>query len=124
MSSKPLIYLASPYSGHNSQLEEARFQDVRLLTARLLQRGIRCFSPIVYSHQFSCEFSGFKSDFDSWRFLDEALIRKCDEVWCLKLPGWGTSVGVRAELMFARQCGKPVAYLEDANDQQPEYEVM
>ena len=119
-----MIYLASPYSSHESEtVERWRFEKVQEVTASLLAKGLTVFSPIAYSHQFVTHFQGFGKCFESWRFFDEEMIAACDEVWCLKLPDWEKSRGVIAELQLARQLGKPVAYIID-RDLIPEYEVM
>lgn len=129
MSRKPLIYLASPYTSleqnaNDRKYQEAsRFRSVREVALKLHQHGHLVFTPIAYSHQFATEFPNIGGCWQTWQEWDSAMVARCDEVWVLKLFGWDTSTGVRAECELARSLGKPVAYITAA-DLVPEYEVM
>lgn len=105
-----MIYLASPYSHEEPRVVEDRVEAVRRCVLSLLRRGDIVFSPIAYSHQFAASMGG---DWDSWSKFDRALIDAARELWVLMLPGWSVSVGVKAEVDYAVQTGKPVRYLTE-----------
>ena len=125
MSSKPLIYLASPYtscwSGADASVQQkARFDEACRVASLLMKRGHLVFSPIAYSHQFVG--SPYQATWDAWAEHDSKLVAAADELWVLKLAGWDSSKGVRAECELARSLGKPLAYITP-DDIVPEYEV-
>jgi hypothetical protein len=104
-----MIYLASPYSHENPDVQEARFKAVCLVAAKLIGRGHMIFSPIAHSHPIALH--GLAGDWQTWRAFDLAMIDACKEVWMLLLPGWGKSEGMRDEEEYAMSLGKPVRYL-------------
>lgn len=104
-----MIYLASPYSGTPEEQEE-RFQAVCCKAAELMRDGHMVFSPIAHSHPIA--FYGLPKDFGFWEKMDCWWIRACTKIVVLMLPGWELSVGVRAEIDYAKQIGKAVSYLK------------
>jgi len=104
-----VIYLASPYSCDSSWLRCHRYRQVCKATAWLMRQGHFVFSPIVNSHPL-VEF-GLPEGWDYWENLDRIMIGHCDKLIVLKISGWKSSVGVRAEIHIADETGKPVVYL-------------
>lgn len=104
-------YIASPYSHPDPSIREARFLCVRNYTYEMLRRGRHVFSPIVYSHQFAVDFD-LAGPFDQWEKFDFDMIDRCDELVVLMLGGWDRSVGVKAEIEYARRKGKNVSYVD------------
>lgn len=43
--------------------------------------------------------------FDAWRELDLGILSACSELRVLPLPGWSRSVGLAAEIDFAKSNG-------------------
>jgi len=105
-----LIYLASPYSNADPAVEQARFDAVCQAAATLMRRGLLVFSPIAHSHAIAR--FGLPTDWAFWQRYDRAFLNRCRELWVLKLPGWESSVGVRAEIQIAREMGKPVRLID------------
>ncbi len=101
-----MIYLASPYSHDDPDVKESRFQAVCKQTALMLKAGILVFSPIAHSHPVASY--GMKGSYDVWQRFDESMIERCDEVWVLMLDGVEGSVGIKAEMEYARKLGRPV----------------
>lgn len=50
--------------------------------------------------------------FAAWKKVDLKVISKCDEVWVVKMIGWKESVGVTAEIKFARKKGIKVKFID------------
>lgn len=107
---KPLIYLASPYSDNDESVIGKRFADVCLAAGALLKLGHHIFSPIAHCHPIAV-MGGIRGDFDWWEQYDHALIDHCDEVWVLMLDGWRSSKGVTKEIAYAIRTGKPVRWV-------------
>jgi hypothetical protein len=97
-----LIYLASPYTHAERWGEADRYDKVARATSIMLQRGWHVFSPIVHSHPLATQY-GCPQDGDFWMRVDSEYLRRCDELWVLRLPGWKESKGVRRELELARE---------------------
>jgi hypothetical protein len=68
------------------------------------------FSPISQSH-YQAEIGGLKGTWDFWRLVDIEFLKRCDELWVLTLDGWDKSVGVLAEIAYAKRNGIPIKYL-------------
>jgi Domain of unknown function (DUF1937) len=105
-----MIYLASPYSHHDSLVRQATFGAACRATARLIQAGRTVFSPIVHGHPL-VRF-GLPTDWAFWQRHDREYLRHCDEVVVLQIDGWQESEGVRAEVELARELGKRITYLD------------
>ena len=110
---KGYVYLASPYSHPDESIIEARFVAAEAATARLLRKGIWVYSPIVHCHELTRKFD-FPTDFAFWREYDFAMIRGATKLYILTLEGWGESVGVTAEIAYAKSLAKLVLPLPPA----------
>lgn len=105
-------YLASPYSHPDPIVRDFRFRAARKYTYECLRRGIHVYSPIAYTHQFAVDFD-MNGPFAQWEKFDFDMIDRCDELVVLMLNGWDQSVGVKAEIEYARRKGKSVRYVDD-----------
>jgi hypothetical protein len=79
----------------------------------MLARGVPVLSPVVYGHPVALA-GGHDTDWQTWRDLDLALLRRCDSLAVLTLPGWRESVGVAAEVAEATRFRMTVQYLDEA----------
>lgn len=109
----PAIYLASPYSSPIPGVAEARFNEAMAVVAGLQAGGHMVYSPILHSHPVAMKHD-LPTDFNYWQHLNRVFIAKLDEVWVIDIPGWRESVGVRGEIEYAQQIGKPVWILDRA----------
>ena len=110
MPSPKKIYLACPYTDHDPQVKEARFQAVNQMSARLIQEGYFVFSPISHTHPIALA-GELPGHWEFWEAYDRSFLDWADEVFVLQLPGWETSKGVQGEIQYAGEAGKPVRYL-------------
>ena len=100
------VYLAIPYSG----MCESSYEQANKFTVEALKMGYNPFSPITHSHPLSkYEIPG---DWGFWSKIDYSWIDVCEEVWVL-VPKEGIdkihkSIGVKAELKYAKQNNKPI----------------
>ena len=107
------VYLAIPYTGMEQSSYEQSLDTVVLLT-QLFKGEINVFSPIVHSHPLT--HLGLKGDWEFWKKIDYQFLDWCDEVFVL-VPREGSdkvfeSVGVMAELEYAKQKGKKIKYIK------------
>ncbi len=109
---RPLAYLASPYSAPTDAEREARFHDVCVAAAILMNAGHHVLSPIAHSHPIAVH-GLLPTEFAWWAEYDHALLDRCDELWVLTLPGWRESRGVTDEIAYARARGIPVKLVDD-----------
>ena len=103
------IYLATPYTGTPAE-QQARFERVNEVAAKLMSDGLLVFSPISYTHPIILA-GDLPGDWDFWKEFDVTFIEWCDELWVLTQNGWETSTGVTAERKLAIKMGKPVKYI-------------
>jgi len=94
-----MIYIASPYSHPKPEIREARYLDVMAYTAHLFRQKIWCHSPIVHCHELA-KIHILPTDAAFWFEYNEHVMKRCDELWILQLPGWNESKGVKMEMDF------------------------
>jgi hypothetical protein len=113
------IYIATPYTSPHPYIMRERFHAALKALTACYNAGIAAISPIVQSHP--CVEHGYCTgvDWATWADIDKALIRACSEVWVIMLDGWENSVGIDAEIKYARSIGIPVCFVEP--DDLPRY---
>ena len=112
-----LIYLASPYSKYPKGKEQA-FRETCIKAAQLMERGYYIFAPISHSHPIEDIGMPFHKDGEFWLNQDFEVLKRCDELWVYKMPGWDYSYGVEKEIKFAQQHNIPIHYIEYEKEQQ------
>lgn len=112
-----LYYLASPYTAlgfkkkDKARIMIKRFKEVSDITIVLLNKGLYIFSPIAYNHPMT-RFN-LPTNWGFWEGFDKSFLERCSPtLLVLTLPGWEKSVGVTAEIKFAKQLGFEVLYLD------------
>lgn len=111
MSKKPtFVYLASPYSDPDPQVRQRRHDAVFAAVCRLRTPKTIIFSPIVASHPYAL--AEGPGSWETWKVEDRHGVLARDELWVYGLPGFSSSKGVNAEIVIAREAGKPVRHVE------------
>lgn len=104
-----LYYLASPYSHKDPSVKKMRAEAVTESAVALLRHGVFVFAPISYNEPW--EKYSLPSDWGFWEVFDKTFVERCDGgVIVLMLDGWDKSVGVTAEIEYARSLGLPVYF--------------
>ena len=106
-----MIYLASPYSDPDPEIQESRYAAAAHYVAYHFRLGIPLLSPIVYCHRLSLE-RALPGDAIFWQFLNEEFVMRSSAVWVLKLPEWESSAGVTSEIALARRLDIPLHFKE------------
>lgn len=105
-----LIYVGTPYTKYPTGIEGA-FIDACKLTARLMQVGLKVYSPIAHTHPLAI-YSGLDPlDLSIWLPFDAAMMGKADAMLVAMMSGWETSTGIKHEIQAFTDVGKPVFYL-------------
>lgn len=108
---KELIYLAVPYSDKDPAVQEARFNIVNKVAAKLMAEGKYIFSPISHTHPIALA-GKLPGDWQFWEGYDRCILSCCCKLTVLRLPGWEKSTGVQAEIKIATELGIPIDYIE------------
>jgi hypothetical protein len=102
-----IYYLASAYTNRPSH-EEA-FQEACLATARLLSNNIPVISPIVYGHAIVSHADiNLPRNSNFWSPVNFKILSACTGVIVLETEGTSESVGVQAEVAYAKVKRMPV----------------
>ncbi len=102
-----MVYLASPYTHPDKQVQADRFLTVVKACGWLMVNATQVqmiYSPIVHTHPIAdaCTLPGH---WQFWETCDKALLSRCNEIWVFCIPGWTKSTGVKAERKIASDYG-------------------
>ena len=106
-----LVYLATPYSKYPAGLEAA-FVDASKLAGRLLQVGVRVYSPIAHTHPIALYAKIDPLNHSIWLPFDEAVMQAAEAILVARMPTWENSRGIAHEIEFFKARGKPIFYLD------------
>lgn len=107
------IYIASPYSHKYAIRMREREEWINSIAAKLhVIYDYLFFLPITQSAPLQRKQPSLGGCFAKWKKRDLEAIRRMDEVWVVTLPGWDKSVGVKAEIAYAKKYKKPVYYID------------
>ncbi len=116
--SKPLVYLASPFSSFKKTKKaqeaekEGRFQTISQVAGELFALGYAILCPIAQSHPMTL-YSEFKGSlWEAWKELDTLMLSRCDQMFIADMEGWEKSVGVRGEIIVAITLDIPIYLVE------------
>jgi len=104
-----MIYLASPYSHPDKAVEARRFGVVCRKAAEMMRDGYVVFSPIAHTHSIALA-GNLPTGWDYWKRVDRELVMLCSRMVVLMLDGWEQSVGVQAEIEYAKELRIPIEY--------------
>lgn len=107
-----MVYIASPFSHKNFFVMCYRFYKITKIAALLYKKHKVCmFLPITQSGLMQVLVPSLGGSFASWKDVDLAAIDHCDEVWVVKMSGWDKSIGVIAEVEYARENNTIVRFI-------------
>lgn len=107
-----MIYLASPYSHNNKMIEYQRYWKITQVAASLHSTYKHAFILPITQSKILCDIKPeLGGSFEKWAERDLEFILRCDEVWVVKMEGWKESVGVQAEIRFAKDIEKVIRYV-------------
>lgn len=106
-----LVYLATPYSKFEGGLAVA-FEQACRLTARLIVRGARVYSPIAHTHPVAIHGGINPLDHSLWIAFDEAMMEAADCLCVAKMSGYDQSHGIAHEIEFFRSRSRAILYVD------------
>lgn len=104
--SKPLIYLASPYTHNDEAVREHRAQQAAKAAAALFNQGHHVFAPIPHGHAIAEH--GLPVEIEFWEAYCKNMLDRCDLMLVLQIEGWTTSKGISIEASHMAKQGKVV----------------
>lgn len=109
-------YLASPYSHPDPLIMKTRFLLAEQALAKLLLQRIWTYSPIVHHHEVALKYNLSRDWETFWKPLDFDMLRRCNRLLILAIPGWRESQGVTTEIKFAREASIPISLYNDREE--------
>lgn len=107
-----LIYLASPLTHENKNVMEDRFNQICNIACYLIDDWkLNIFSPIAHSWPIQ-KYAPLNTSFEYWEQYCYLMVSKCDRVIVAMMDGWKESVGVKAEIDYAKSIGVYVNYFD------------
>lgn len=107
---KGLVYLSMPFNDKDSGVMYRRMVQFWKTAGELISAGVHVVSPM--SMEPTLRYSDMTTNWESWANYANALIAASEEVWVMQLDGWDKSSGVAGEILYAREHGKQVRFLE------------
>lgn len=108
---RPLAYLAVPYSHPEASVREERFKAANKMAGQLLNAGWVVFSPISHTHPIALECS-LPLGWEFWENFDKSFLSCSKYLFVLRLDGWEQSKGVQGEIKIAQNMGVEIIYLD------------
>lgn len=107
-----MIYLAQPYSDPSLEVMNDRFEAALAAVAHLVRKHQVVYSPVVHFHSVAA-YHDLPRSFEFWETINRHMMRRADEFYVLRLPGWQQSIGLTAELAYAKLLGLSEIGMED-----------
>jgi hypothetical protein len=106
------IYLASPYTNNNSQLQQMNEYAVNKVFGELIKMGYKkIFAPIAQSAAAVRACPELDGKYDFWAETDEYFVETADEMFIVMLPNWENSYGVAKEVQHCEQSKIPIRFV-------------
>lgn len=105
-----LAYLSAPYTAILNKDELMRIVKHAAGTYMLANKGVHVVTPL-YNHFLLGMFPEMGQDYEFWKSYSLDLLRRCDKLVVLRIPGWQRSTGVCEEIRVANELQLPIEYL-------------
>lgn len=106
-----IAYVAAPYSHPDPEVVKKRMEVVSRFQAAQASKNALTISPL--EKHYLLQYANIPSDYNFWGNLSRSLLRRCDSLTVIKLPGWETSTGVTDEIRIATELGLEVRYIDE-----------
>lgn len=122
-----MVYLAGPYSHQDEEIQRLRRIIFSHMAGLILikEKNVAIIDPITMSAAIVDRHpEHFNGGFDCWDKIDYEFIDRCDEVYVMAIEGYQQSVGVQAEIAYAKKKGKPVKFIDFTDEELDDYHVL
>ena len=110
-----MIFISAPYADNNSTVIQNRYAEVARYFDFLANKNVSSVSTILIGHPLVV--TGLSTvDYDFWLPYSETLLKVCDQLHVLMLPGWDVSDGCEFERTLAHKLGISIMMVSRAND--------
>jgi hypothetical protein len=107
-----MIYLAAPYSHYDKDIVQSRMEKIYAVLAHYMRKGEHILTPLAM-HEVVTRHEDIPDDFNYWGDYCLDVLKRCDRMIVLMLPGWDSSRGVAQEIDFCFKNDIPVIYLSE-----------
>jgi hypothetical protein len=94
-----MIYVASPFTHKDKNIEVNRYLAVSAYVHERLNEGEFAYSPIAYCFPLH-RLHALPGDAEFWKAFNEDFLSKADEMHVLMMKGWKESKGVQHEINY------------------------
>ena len=102
-------YVASPYGDTKPlDIRTKLYNEVMEVSCRLIEGGVRVYSPIVHTHHIALAGS---TPPGGWYEYDLGMVGLFDVLIVAMLDGYGASQGVSLEVERMKKLNKPILYV-------------
>jgi|HubBroStandDraft_4_1064222.scaffolds.fasta_scaffold27933_4 hypothetical protein len=114
-----VLYLACPYTDPDPAVRQSRFETATAVAADFIRQGRIVYSPITMTHPIDVVLAGATNTLgsDYWVAFDEAFMEMCSEMVVVQLDGWQKSNGIKREITYFKERGKPIRYIPAPSSQ-------
>lgn len=105
-----MIYIAMPYTKLTALQREYYFHLSCWLAAKMFNERKQVFIPNLFAHPIASKYN-LPVEWEFWKDYDEKFLSICTELWVIQLKGWEESVGVNAEIEYAKAHGIIVKFV-------------
>lgn len=104
-----MIFISIPYE----KQKELSYKTACTVAAKLLEAGNAVIAPVIEGHAIETELDRQVLPNKRWIWQQSLeLLRRCNVVVVVTLPGWGESEGVAQEIQLANRLDIPVMYCD------------
>lgn len=103
-----LIYIAAPFTHKDHAVRQRRRAHTVSVECALLESGYAVINPLRMSQDVNAGLTEAQ-----WRRVGLAMLRRCDAMIVIALPGWSESVGLQGEIAAAEAAGISIHWIPD-----------
>lgn len=105
-----MIYLAAPYSDPDPEVIQDRMEKIYSVMGEFMKEGRHVVSPL-FMHEIAVRHN-LDNTYEYWEKYCLDMLKRCDEMIVLCLPGWTESRGVAGEMLHCKNSGRKVTFME------------
>jgi len=105
------IFISAPHGHPDVSVIYDRMKRLRAIVAQYVINGHLVLAPNLHFHELTQEYS-LPLDWDYWKDNCYAMMQNAYQVDVIMLEGWEKSVGVKAEIEYAKTLNILVNYVD------------
>ena len=101
-----MIYIACPYWHPELKVRDSRRKIAMAYADKLTRSGVLNYSPLTYTERYANN----EIPENYWIRHGLEMVKACDEMHILCVPGWRDSKGIQGELRAAKENNLKIVY--------------